>query len=372
MKAVAVSPKSRSVGIIRVERPRLARPTDVLVRVLDVGVCGTDREICAFEYGTPPAGSDSLVIGHEALGRVEEVGAEVTRVRPGDLVVPTVRRPCGRPECRACREDRQDFCYTGLFSERGIKERSGFMTELVADDEKYLNVVPPALRDIGVLCEPLTIAEKALRQIDEVQARLPWACKHELGKPAAYCHRAVVLGAGPVGLLGAMALFATGYAVTVYSRELAPNPKAELLAGMGIDYLSSVEVTPDELAEKLGNIDVVYEASGASQASFELMRVLGTNGVFVFTGVPGRKAPIALDADGLMKRMVLHNQVLFGTVNADRGAFESAIRHLAEFESRWPKQVRGLITGRFGPDEHAQLLTGKQGGIKNVIEFSGR
>lgn len=370
MKAVAVSPKSRSVGIIDVERPRVARPTDVLVRILDVGVCGTDREICAFDYGTPPAGSDQLVIGHEALGQVEEVGSGVTRVRPGDLVVPMVRRPCGRPECRACREDRQDFCYTGLFRERGIKEQSGFMTELVVDDEKYMNVVPRALREIGVLTEPLTIAEKALRQIDEVQARLPWACKHERGKPASHCHRAVVLGAGPVGLLGTMALAATGYDVTVYSRERAPNEKAELLAGMGIGYLSSLEVTPEELAGKLGNIDVVYEASGASQASFELMRVLGTNGVFVFTGVPGRKEPIPFHADDLMKRMVLQNQVLFGTVNADRLAFEGAIEHLAEFDGRWPKQVRGLITGRFTPEEHAKLLVGRASGIKNVLEFS--
>ena len=371
MKAIAVAPKTKSLELIELAAPRLERPSDVLVRILEVGVCGTDREICAFDYGTPPAGSDHLVIGHEALGRVEAVGPEVTRVRPGDLVVPMVRRPCDRPECRACREQRQDFCYTGLFSERGIQSRHGFMTELVVDDERYLNVVPPALREIGVLAEPLTIAEKALRQIDEVQRRLPWVCPHELGKPAGFCHRAVVLGAGPVGLLGAMALAASGYAVTVYSREPAPNPKSELLAEIGIGYVSSMDANPEQLAAALGNIDLVYEASGASAASFELMKVLGTNGVFVFTGVPGRKAPISLDADFLMKRMVLNNQVLFGTVNADRGAFESAIQHLAEFDRRWPKQVRALITGRFPIEEHPSLLQGKAVGIKNVIEFAG-
>jgi glucose 1-dehydrogenase len=369
MKAVAVAPKTKTLALIERPVPRIARPTDVLVRILDVGVCGTDREICAFEYGTPPAGSDHLVIGHEALGQVEAVGRAVTQLRPGDLVVPMVRRPCGRPECRACQESRQDFCYTGSFSERGIKERDGFMTELVVDDERYLCPLPAALREIGVLTEPLTIAEKALRQVDEVQRRLPWVCPHELGKPAGHCHRAVVLGAGPVGLLGALALAATGYAVTVYSRETAPNSKSDLLAEIGIGYASSQETTPEELAAKLGNIDLVYEASGASAASFDLMRVLGTNGVFVFTGVPGRKAPIALDADTLMKRMVLSNQVLFGTVNADRGAFESAIRHLAEFDRRWPKQVRALVTGRFPVDAHASLLHGRASGIKSVIAF---
>ena len=371
MKAVAVVPRTKTLELIDIPAPRIERPSDVLVRILDVGVCGTDREICAFDYGTPPAGSDALVIGHEALGQVEAVGSAVTRVRPGDLVVPMVRRPCGRPECRACQEGRQDFCYTGLFSERGIKERNGFMTELVVDDERYMNVVPPALREIGVLTEPLTIAEKALRQVDEVQRRLPWVCPHELGKPAGHCHRAVVLGAGPVGLLGALALQATGYLVTVYSREPAPNAKSELLAGVGIEYVSSHDSTPEQLAAKVGNIDLVYEASGASAASFQLMRVLGTNGVFVFTGVPGRKTPIEFDADDLMKRMVLQNQVLFGTVNADRGAFEAAIAHLAEFERRWPGPVRALITGRFPVEAHESLLQGRPAGIKNVIALSG-
>lgn len=369
MKAIAVAPGTRKLELIDLPRPRLARSSDVLVRVLDVGVCGTDREICAFEYGTPPAGSEHLVIGHEALGEVVEVGPAVTRVRPGDLVVPMVRRPCGRPECRACQESRQDFCYTGLFHERGIKEAHGFMTEFVADDERYMNVVPAALRDVGVLAEPLTIAEKALRQIDDVQARLPWVCRHELGKPAGYCHRAVVLGAGPVGLLGAMALAATGFEVTVYSREPAPNPKSELVNAIGARYVSAQDATPEQLAARVGNIDVVYEASGASAVSFELMRVLGTNGVFVFTGVPGRKAPISLDADLLMKRMVLNNQVLFGTVNADRLAFESAIRHLEEFDARWPKPLRALITGRFPVSSYESLLAGSPSGIKNVIEI---
>src|SRR5262249_53194135 len=149
MKAIAVTPKSHALGIVELAPPALARPGDVLVRILDVGVCGTDREICAFEDGTPPAGSEALVIGHEAPARVEAVGESVTRVRPGDLVVPMVRRPCGRPECRACREDRQDFCYTGEYTERGIQSRNGYMTELVVDDEKYFVPVPPALREIG-------------------------------------------------------------------------------------------------------------------------------------------------------------------------------------------------------------------------------
>src|SRR5207253_415086 len=208
MKAIAVFPGRREVKLIEQEPPTLGAPTDVKLRMLDVGVCGTDREICAFQYGTPPAGSDHLVIGHESLGEVVEVGPAVSRVRPGDLVITMVRRPCPHADCVACRAGRQDFCFTGDFSERGIKGLDGFMTETVVDDERYMHVVPRTLRDVGVLVEPLTIAEKALIQVGQVQQRLPWACGTDPRTQRRFRHRAVVLGAGPVGLLGAMALVA--------------------------------------------------------------------------------------------------------------------------------------------------------------------
>jgi threonine dehydrogenase-like Zn-dependent dehydrogenase len=367
VRAVAVFPKSQRLALIDHPPPSLADPHDVRIRILDVGVCGTDREICRFDYGTPPPGSDCLVIGHESLGEVLEVGPAVRRVRPGDLVVPMVRRPCDDPGCIACREDRQDFCFTGRFTERGINGRHGFMTEEVVDHEKYMNVVPPGLRDVAVLTEPLTIAEKALRQVDEVQARLPWACPVAPGEPRERCHKAVVLGAGPVGLLGAMALSLAGFDVHVYSREAAPNPKSAIVEAIGGHYASSQAETPEALADRLGNIDVVYEATGAAAISFRVMGLLGTNGVFVFTGVPGRKAPIELDADRLMRHLVLQNQIVFGTVNADRAAFEAAIDHLGAFQRRWPEALSALITGRFPIERHAEPLAGKAGGIKNVI-----
>src|SRR5215510_11851722 len=128
MKAIAVNPNRRTVQLIDHEEPRVSSPTQVKLRMLDIGVCGTDREICAFQYGTPPAGSDHLVIGHESLGEVVEAGSAVRRLKHGDLVVPMVRRPCSHAECVACRAGRQDFCYTGDFAERGIKSLPGFMT----------------------------------------------------------------------------------------------------------------------------------------------------------------------------------------------------------------------------------------------------
>src|SRR5881296_203717 len=347
MKAIAVFPGRREVKLIEQEPPTLRAPTDVRLRMLDVGVCGTDREICAFQYGTPPAGSEYLVIGHESLGEVAEVGSAVSRVKPGDLVITMVRRPCLHEDCMACRAGRQDFCFTGDFSERGIKGLHGFMAEMVVDDERYMRVVPRALRDVAVLVEPLTIAEKALIQLDQVQQRLPWACALGAGQARQTCHRAVVIGAGPVGLLGAMALVARGFDTSVYSRELAPNPKADLVGSIGAHYFSAQDTSLERLAEQVGNIDLVYEATGASAIAFQMMEVIGTNGIFVFTGVPGRKAPIEVDTDTIMRNLVLQNQVVFGTVNAGPEAFEAAIRDLTVFQQRWPAAVRALITGRY-------------------------
>src|SRR5947199_8774973 len=369
MKAIAVFPGRREVKLIEQEPPTLRAPTDVRLRMLDVGVCGTDREICAFQYGTPPAGSEHLVIGHESLGEVVEVGSAVSRVKPGDLVITMVRRPCLHEDCMACRAGRQDFCFTGDFSERGIKNLHGFMTETVVDDERYMHVVPQTLRDVAVLVEPLTIAEKALIQVDQVQQRLPWACALEPGKPRTACHRAVVLGAGPVGLLGAMALAAAGYDTAVYSRERAPNPKADLVAATGGHYYSAEETSIERLAAQVGNIDLVYEATGASSIAFQMPEVIGTNGVFVFTGVPGRKAPIEVDTDVIMRNLVLENQVVFGTVNAGHEAFEAAIRDLALFRDHWPAAVRALLTGRYPVEAQRELLLGPAQGIKNVLAF---
>jgi threonine dehydrogenase-like Zn-dependent dehydrogenase len=370
MKAIAVTPEKHRVDIIDHPEPVLRESRDVKVRILDVGVCGTDREICSFEYGTPPAHSDMLIIGHESLGEVVEVGRAVTRVRPGDLVVTMVRRPCLHEVCVGCRSERQDFCYTGDFHERGIKEEHGFMTEMIVDDEAFMNVVPPALRDVGVLVEPLTIGEKALEQIRQVQQRLPWACPELRAKGRGHCHRALVLGAGPVGLLGAMALAADGFDTHVYSREPAGSPKAKLVESFGCRYVCATDTPIKALPDTIGNLDVVYEATGASRVSFEIMKVLGVNGVFVFTGVPGRKAPAEIDTDLIMRNLVLKNQVVFGTVNAGRETFEAAIRDLGRFMELWPAAVRALISGRFPVSAYRDLLLGAPSGIKNVILFA--
>jgi glucose 1-dehydrogenase len=230
MKAVAVFPGPQEVKVVEQEFPRLAQPDQVTLRMLDIGICGTDKEICSFEYGIPPPGDDHLVIGHESLAEVVDVGTAVERLAPGDLVVPSVRRPCPHPGCLACRSGHQDYCYTGDFSERGIKEAHGYMAEYVVDHEQYMNVVPPHLRDIAVLAEPLTIAEKALAQIAwMIQQRPPWIDPETPSEERGRGLSALVLGIGPVGLLGAMVLVTAGFTTYVYSRELRERTRIRSL-----------------------------------------------------------------------------------------------------------------------------------------------
>jgi glucose 1-dehydrogenase len=357
MRAVAVYPTQRQVRIVDHPEPTIASPSQARMRVLEVGVCGTDRDIVAFEYGTPPDGFDYLIIGHESLSEVVATGSQVSKVKCGDLVVMSVRRPCPHPDCVACREGRQDFCYTGDFTERGIKQQHGYMTEFVVEEERYLNPVPRQLRDVAVLVEPLTIAEKSLEQLWTVQQRLPWNRKH----------RAVVLGAGPVGILGAMALKVEGFDVTVYSRSPDHEEKNSLLGAIGIPYIAAETHSTEDMATMAGPIDVVYEATGASSLAFDALKHLGPNAVFVFTGVPGHKGPIQVDTDEIMRNMVLNNQLVLGSVNASPQAFESAIRHLGVFAQRWPVALRSVITGRFPLERALDALASQPGGVKNVV-----
>jgi glucose 1-dehydrogenase len=370
MRAVAAFPAEKAMKVVDHPEPRLERDGDVLVAMLDVGICGTDREIARFEYGSPPEGSPYLVVGHESLGRVLDAGPAVTGLKRGDLVVTRVRRPCGRPECRACSRDRPDFCFTGGFTERGIRGRHGFLAERVVDDQRFMHVVPASLRDVGVLVEPLTIAEKALIQVWDVQARLPWTAA---GVPPGSGHgeRALVLGAGPVGLLGALALLVRGFETWVFSREAEQSANAHWVGSVGARYVSS-ETTPiARLADRVGDIDLVYEATGAAGAAFHALESLGVNGVFVLTGVPGRKGPIELDADDLMRNLVLRNQLVFGTVNAGADAYRAAVADLAEFHERWPRQLAALIAGRHPPEAAPALLASPPSGIKSVVSFEG-
>jgi threonine dehydrogenase-like Zn-dependent dehydrogenase len=360
MRAMAVFPKERELRIVDMPLPEPKGERDVTVKVREVGVCGTDREICGFHYGTPPAGSERLVLGHEALGEVVAVGPSVRSLAPGDLVAIMVRRPCKDASCVACRAGRQDFCTTGHFRERGIYQADGFMTELVVDDERYLVKVPRALADVGVLIEPLTIAAKAGVELEAIVRRYPW-------EPTDL--RALVLGAGPIGLLGAMMLVARNLDTFVYSLEPADSDRARLVRSFGAEYVSARDTEIGALGSKIGECDILFEAVGTAWVAFSALNALAANGVCVLSGVPAGGKPIEIDLDAIMRDIVLKNQVLFGTVNASRAAFEASVQKLEQFMTLFPNAVRSLITERVGLEEAPRVLS-HSGGIKQVIALA--
>ncbi|WP_426749752.1 glucose 1-dehydrogenase [Myxococcus sp. Y35] len=356
MRGLAVFPEAREVRLVEQPEPLPVTGTQVLLRILEVGICGTDREIGAFTYGTPPPGSDHLILGHEALAEVAETGPDVTLVRPGDLVVPTVRRPCPHARCRACRAERQDFCVTGDFRERGIKEAHGFLQEWTVEDEAYLVVVPRELSDVAVLIEPLTVAAKAAEQAQAVQERLPWERTRI---------RALVLGAGPVGILGAMSMVVKRYDTFVYSLESAASERAALIRALGASYICGQDVSLRDLEP----FDVIYEAVGISSVAFAAFTALDSNGLFIFTGIPGHGAANPINTDALMRDIVLKNQLILGTVNASRSAYELAISELEQAMFLFPQSVRALITRRSTLEESPRLVT-EHGGIKQVVKLA--
>lgn len=358
MKAVAVFPQERSVRIIDVAEPHIQTDLEVKLRILEVGICGTDREICRFVFGAPPSGLDYFVLGHECLAQVVETGSAVADLSAGDLVVCRVRLPCHHAGCVACRSGNQDFCSTGDHIEHGIKGLHGFMTEYVIEQRRYLHVVSQHLRAVGVLVEPLTIAEKAMLALRSIQSRLPWEKRDST---------ALVLGAGPVGLLGAMKLVSLGYKTYVYSLGSMRGEPARIAEAIGATFISADE-TPVEVAAAMpGSIDLVYEAVGAAQVALDVLYRLAPNGVYIFTGVPHDRDLQAIDANRVIGNLVWRNQAVVGVVNAGAEAFNLAVNDLSSFYAIWPDSVRGLITHRFPIECFAEALQSDPNSIKKVV-----
>jgi len=359
MQALAVFPERRRLELIDVRRPDLQRPTEVLLKVREVGLCGTDREISSFEYGVPPEGAHYLVLGHESLAEVIEVGSGVRTLKPGDLVVAVVRRPCPHAECLPCRADRADFCHTGDFTERGIKQAHGFLTEYAVDDERFLVRVPQPLADVAVLIEPLTIIAKAIGQVHAIFERLPY----EGG-----ARRGLMLGAGPIGLLGAMAAVADGLETVVYSKGPEDGERADLARSFGASFISADTQPLESLGARAGEFKLVLEAVGVASVMLAAPRVLQANGVAILTGVPAEGATVEADVGRLLRDLVLKNQVVFGTVNAARKDFVYAIEQLERFMILFPQSVRRLITQRVPLAQAAETLL-HAGGIKTVVQI---
>ncbi|HEX6817682.1 MAG TPA: glucose 1-dehydrogenase [Ktedonobacterales bacterium] len=367
MKAIAVYPgKPNSMHLEEVPKPNVAdipNGRGVMVKVLRVGVDGTDREINDAKYGQAPAGSDFLITGHENFGIVVEVGANVPSViRPGTYVVATVRRP-GTSIYDAI--GLQDMTTDDIYFERGINLRHGYLTEYYVEDAQYVVPLPDNLVKVGVLLEPTTVAQKGINQAYEIQRRL------KVWQP----RRAAVIGAGTIGLLAALALRLRGLEVVCYSRRVPPYLNSDLIETLGARYVSSQTQTLGETAAQSGPFDLIFEATGYSPMVFAAAEALGKNGVLVLTSVTGGDTKVEIDADKINQGFVLGNKVMVGSVNASRADFESGVSDLIRAEALYPGWLERLLTtpiaGLKNYTEMLRALREARDAIKVYVEVAG-
>ncbi len=365
MKAIAVIPgQVGSVHLREVPKPGvddISNGRGVSVRVLRVGVDGTDKEINAAEYGSAPPGDDYLIIGHESFGIVEEVGANVTELEVGDYVAATVRRP---GHSFYDQIGTYDMTTDEVYYERGINLRHGFLAEYYVDEPEYIVKVPSGCSNIGVLMEPTSIVEKGVVQAFEIQRRL------NIWRP----HKAAVMGAGTLGLLATMILRLRGLQVTTFGRKPSPYKNSELIEELGARYISTRQFSITEASKKFGSFDIIFEATGNSGVVFEAAENLGKNGVLILTSITGGERKLEIPADKINLDFVLGNKVMFGSVNANREYFEVGAKDLAQAVAQFPGCLEKLLThpvqGLEQYEKMMRLLTEEKDAIKVFVEVA--
>lgn len=364
MKAIAVYPgKPSSMHLEEVPKPSVGDISEgrgVLVKVLRVGVDGTDKEINDAEYGAAPPGADFLITGHESLGQVVEVGPNVpSTLRPGTFVVASVRRPGSSPYDAI---GLQDMTTDDEYYERGINLRHGYLTEFYVEHARYLTPLPDSLREVGVLTEPTTVSQKGLNQAYEIQRRL------KIWEP----RRGAVLGAGTISLLAALGMRLRGLEVTCYSRRKAPYLNSDLIEEIGGHYVSSSEQTLAEASAAHGPFDMILEATGFSPLVFEAAAALGKNGVLVLCSVTVGDRKVEVNADRINQGFVLGNKVMVGSVNASRDDFVRGVDDLIRAETLHPGWLERLLTtpvhGLENYEELMRSLVDDTGAIKVYVE----
>jgi glucose 1-dehydrogenase len=348
MRAITLHPGVRdSADLEEVPEPAESEGS-ILVDGVALGICGTDAEIVHGDYGEAPPGTERLVLGHESLGRVREA-PEGSGFAAGDLVVGIVRRPDPVP-CASCAAGEWDFCRNGRYTERGIKALHGFGSERWRIEPEFAVKLDPGLGALGVLMEPTTVVAKAWEQIDRL-----------LGRATIAPERVLVTGAGPIGLLAALLARQRGYDLTVL--DLATEgPKPELVRDLGGAYhagdVNELDPAPD----------IIVEATGASRVVLDAMTHTGANGIVCLTGISPSGYEIGFDAGDLNRRIVLENDLVFGSVNANRRHYEAAAEALAQADNAW---LERLVTRRVPLDRWREALTREEHDIKVVVELGG-
>lgn len=347
MKALTVVPgQANSAQLLDVDEP----PTTdgpVLVETMAVGICGTDLEILSGAYGWAPPGRDRLTLGHESLGRVVEA-PENAPVAPGDLVVGIVRRPDPVP-CANCAVLEWDFCRNGRYTERGIKEHDGYLSERYRITPEFAVRVDPSLGVLGVLLEPTSVVAKAWEDVSRVGGRAHWDPR-----------TALVTGAGPIGLLAAMIGVQRGLDVHVLD-QMTSGVKPDLVRSLGATYHSGA-VADTGLAP-----DVIIECTGVASVVLDAMTHVGVGGVVCLTGVSSGGHAVSFDEGALNRNMVLENVAVVGSVNANRRHYESAAHALAAAERPWLERV---VSRRVPLARWSEALERQPDDVKVVVEVA--
>jgi threonine dehydrogenase-like Zn-dependent dehydrogenase len=360
MKAIVVKPGEADSVHMR-DMPDPPMPADhVAVKMIRVGLCGTDAEINQGLYGKAPDGSEFLILGHENLGIVEDIGtrAKAEGLKVGDVVVSTVRRPCG--VCPQCKAGENDMCSSGQYTERGIMRRHGFMGEHYTELPRFLNKIPKAIRDFAVLLEPMSVVEKGIDEAFLIQRRMKvWDPRF-----------AMVLGAGPVGLLAASVLRARGLRTAVIGREAETDLRARIAKQLGAEYISVANRPLTELPKDTGYPDVVIEATGSAKVVFDAMELLAPNGVLSLLSVTGGQTMNPEPIDLINQRLVLGNQVVVGSVNANPRHFKMGVRDFAAIDRKWPGVLSQLLTDRIPWQDHKKWFEHRGGDIKATLEIA--
>ncbi len=348
MRALTVLPgKANSIQLEDVPAPPLSEGA-VLVRALALGVCGTDREIIRGDYGLAPPGEPRLILGHESLGQVEEA-PQGCGVAKGNLVVGIVRRPDPLP-CPACAAGEWDMCHNGQYTERGIKERNGYGCEEWRIDPDFVVKLDPALGMLGVLMEPTSVVAKAWEQSLRIGRRSPsWKAR-----------TALITGAGPIGLLAAMMGKQLGLELHILDRS-EKGLKPDLVRALGAIYHSG----------DLGDLkaDIVIECTGADPVILDVLKHSSPPGVVCFAGVSGGGHKTPFDAGTFNRTMVLENQAIFGTVNANRQHYRDAADALAKADKKW---LARLITRRVPLSRWQEAFEQRDDDIKVILDFTAQ
>lgn len=348
MRALAVTPgQPHSACLLDVPEPGLEMGS-LLVQTLAIGICGTDVEIVSGRYGWPPPGRQRLIIGHESIGRVLDA-PEGSSFTSGDLIAGVVRRPDPVP-CRYCAVGEWDMCRNGLYTERGIKELDGYGSERFRVEPEFAVKVDATLGDLGVLLEPASVVAKAWDHAERIGAR-----------SSAWSPRSVlVTGAGPIGLLAALMGRQRGLDVHVFDR-IEDGPKPQLARDLGARYYGADLPAVGELAP-----DIIMECTGAASVIADVITRSAPSGIVCLTGVSSGGHTISLDLGSVNRSMVLENDVVFGSVNANRTHYEAGAAALAMADRAW---LSALITRRVPLAAWRDAFDRRPGDVKVIVEF---